>query len=910
MSMSEPLSAAQTERYFDEHYSVDDYYTEKQLCVGQWVGQGAAALGLAGEVSREDFSALLQGLDPHSKAVIIPAATHNHEHRAGWDSVFSAPKSVSLQALIDGDSRLIEAHARAVQRALVEIEGYALARYRHGQEDVVTANVVGAAFNHLAARPADDVRLPDPQLHTHVVLLNITRRPDGAWRSLNPIEIFGAQRHGSAIYRSELALEVQRLGYRIQVTKPDGTWELEGYTREQVMAFSQRRQQIEQGLAEAGYHGAKAAQIVALNSRQAKRDYDEAELKADWRKRAIEAGIDTAQHLQQALKHAHHMHVIGTADARESLNFALAHSTDRQAVVDRRELETAALQHGMGKVDLAAVRREITAQEAAQTLIRAGETTPRHPQGAWTTDQMLRLEQENLALVKGPAAPIAQAAEVQRWGAAKQLSAEQINAAKLALSSHHWATIVEGYAGAAKTFTVGAIRQFAEQHGVIVRGFGETTTAVKALRDAGLNAQTVASLLAHPLPAPTGPEIWFVDESSLATTRKTNQMLKIARQSGLARLVYVGDQQQHQGIEAGAPLRQFMAAGVPVAMLADIRRQHDPALREVVRTARDDGREAFDLLQAQGRITQIPEVKERYQRIAADYLAGHQARQNTLVVSPGNDERRALNTTIRELLVERGHVQEHGRRHQILVSRELTPAQIQHAGSYEAGDVIHAIGNRLQQRQGLLKNSYLTVEAVNRRAELLTLRTKDGRHLEVCPYQWERGTAEVFREETRMLAIGDRLQFRHPDHRRHIANAEFAVITATNTAEATIRLEGERPRELTLPFSALRHVDYGYTVTSFSSQGSTVDRVIINDDSMRSARLVNREQLYVSASRGRIDARIYTDDAEAVRLAVARDPKKEIALDAVKQQSARTLEPRQETTELQPQPSTGLRIGI
>jgi conjugative relaxase-like TrwC/TraI family protein len=100
MSMSHgALSAAQTETYFDEHYSQDDYYTQGQTCVGRWVGKGAAALGLGGDVCRDDFSALLQGIHPHSGAVLIPAATHNGEHRAGWDSVFSAPKSVSIQAL-------------------------------------------------------------------------------------------------------------------------------------------------------------------------------------------------------------------------------------------------------------------------------------------------------------------------------------------------------------------------------------------------------------------------------------------------------------------------------------------------------------------------------------------------------------------------------------------------------------------------------------------------------------------------------------------------------------------------------------------------------------------------------------------------------------------------------------------
>src|SRR5262249_48849710 len=154
---------------------------------------------------------------------------------------------------------LIEAHAKAVQTALAEVERYALARQRHGQEYVVSGNIVGASFNHLAARPADDVRLPDPQLHTHVVMLNMTRRPDGEWRSLDPVKIFNAQRLGSAVYRSELALEVQRLGYRINVTQADGAWEIDSYSRDQVMAFSSRRQQILNALAKEGYSGAKAA---------------------------------------------------------------------------------------------------------------------------------------------------------------------------------------------------------------------------------------------------------------------------------------------------------------------------------------------------------------------------------------------------------------------------------------------------------------------------------------------------------------------------------------------------------------------------------------------------------------------------------------------------------------------------
>ncbi len=909
MSISHALSAAQTATYFDEHYSQDEYYSQGQTCTGRWIGQGAAELGLAGDVSREDFSALLQGINPRSGAVLIPASTHNGEHRAGWDSVFSAPKSVSIQALIGGDGRLIPAHSRAVERALIEVEAYAMARQHGGREYVVTSNVIGAAFNHLAARPVDSVRLPDPQLHTHVVLLNMTRRPDGEWRSMDPVHIYGAQRLGSAVYRSELAREVQRLGYRIQVTAGDGAWELEGFTREQVMAFSNRRQDIQQRMAEQGLSGPKAAQIVALNSRQAKRDYEEAELKADWQRRAREMGIDAGQQLWQALGRGDMRNGNGV-DAQTALDFAKAHTTSRQAVVDRRELEAAALQHGMGQVNLDAMREQIGVQEQALRLIRAGKPSPDHPQGAYTTAEMLALERENLALVQtgsGQARAIAGIDEIERWSVAKGLYPDQTAAAKLMLSSNDWVTAIEGLAGSTKTTTVGAIREFAEAQGYVVRGFGMTSGSVKALREAGINAQTVASLLGNPLPSSLGPELWFVDESSLVATSKANELLKAARELGVERIVFVGDQRQHHAIEAGAPIRQFLADNLAVANLSIIRRQRDPELRRAVEAAPERPREAFELLQQQGRISEIADVKQRYQRIAADYLHAHQAGQTTLVVSPGNDERRALNHQIRTLLVAHGYVEKQGREQQILVRRDLTPAQITHAGSYQERDVVHLMGTRRQQRQGFGKDRYLTVEAVNRRGNSLTLGTADGRRIEASPAKWA-NAAEVYTQEARTLAVGDRLQFRTPDKKRDIANGQFATVIDLDAGQAMLRFDSKR--EVALPLSQLRHVDYGYCSTSHAAQGATVDRVIVNADSMRSVQLVNRKQFYVSISRARHDAHVYTDDAQALRRAVVREPKKEIALDAVKQRPTQELKPVRETSDLQPQQSQTQSIGM
>ena len=203
------LSAKQAESYYEEKYSQDDYYTEERRVVGRWFGNGAAALGLSGEVTTEAFRAVLRGLHPATLQVLVQQAGGYDDRRAGWDATFNAPKSVSIQALLGEDGRLLEAHRSSVSRALVELERYALSRQRGGSEWVVTENIVAARFDHVAARPsqssADDGYGPDPHLHTHVVIANMTRRPDGAWRGLDPIEIYRSQTFASAVYRSELA---------------------------------------------------------------------------------------------------------------------------------------------------------------------------------------------------------------------------------------------------------------------------------------------------------------------------------------------------------------------------------------------------------------------------------------------------------------------------------------------------------------------------------------------------------------------------------------------------------------------------------------------------------------------------------------------------------------------------------
>ena len=872
------LTAAQAETYYEEKYSRDDYYTEKQRVVGQWFGHGAEELGLSREVATEDFRAVLRGLRPVSGEVLVHKANGYPDRRAGWDATFNAPKSVSIQGLVGDDRRLIEAHRKAVSRALEELEQYALSRRRGGSEWVVTGNIVAARFDHIAARPASGVKDhygPDPHLHTHVVIANMTRRPDGQWRGLDPIEIYRAQSFATAVYRSELAREVQQLGYEVRIAGGDGRWELDGYAREQVMAFSRRRQDIEQALAREGLTGAEAAQKIAHRTRLAKDHRDEESLKAEWHSRALQYGIEVERLLSQSHRRGP-IQFRHPEKAGEAVRQSIDENSEREAVIDRRALEAKALQHAMGLVDLHRIRVESERLERNGRLIPAGDSV-NSPRGAYTTPEMIALERGNIELMRagqGRGAAISSPNEIRRWTSQRNLLSDQTAVAELTLASTDWITSIEGRAGASKTTTVGAIRQFAEDHGYAVYGFAPTTRAVKSLSEAGVSARTVASLLERHSARDASNEVWIVDESSLLPSRQVNRLLRKAREQSVARILFVGDQRQHHAIEAGRPIYQMQEAGMLVARLNTIRRQRDPELREAVtHAARGEIAAALAILERRGEIREVADTEQRRTAIAREYVAAHEAGQRVLVVSPANDERRELNKAIRAELIAQGHVSSRGTEQTILMNRGLSGAQRAMAYNYEEGDVIRF--TRGSKQFAIAKGDYAHVEKVDRDANMLTVNMGDWRRVQYNPVRLF--SVELFREEQRIFARGDRIQFRAPDRALAVANGELATIKSIDAQRAVMRLDNGK--EMTVALQRLRHIDHGYASTSHSAQGATVDQVIVDIDTRLSPELVNRKQFYVSISRARKAVAIYTSDRSQLPRALNRSREKSMALE-------------------------------
>ncbi|MHC5863282.1 MobF family relaxase, partial [Nostoc sp.] len=279
------LTAANVSSEMAVNYFIKNYY---HLGKSLWSGQGAEKLGLSGAVDDEEaFKNIIEGLTPDGKEQLNARAVKGKgfERRAALDCTFSAPKSVSLMALVGGDTRLIDAHHQALKQVLQLIEQrYAYTRVTddNGRHRVKTGNLVVAQFDHIESRELD------PHLHTHCLLMNMTQTPDGRWLSLGNNEIFANKKFLGMAYQSYLAREVLKLGYEIEPLK-HGQFDIKGFKEQDLETFSKRRQQI---IALAGANSSWAErEKIWDDTRQRKQKLPESELVAFWKEEAAALGI-------------------------------------------------------------------------------------------------------------------------------------------------------------------------------------------------------------------------------------------------------------------------------------------------------------------------------------------------------------------------------------------------------------------------------------------------------------------------------------------------------------------------------------------------------------------------------------------------------------------------------------------
>ena len=858
---------------------------------GKWMGHGAELLGLRGAVGQHQFERMLEG---HLPGGIEIARKPDGTHRPGNDLSFHAPKSVSELALVAGDTRLILAHDRAVEKALGWIEqNHVFARLgQGGKTRELVGNITVAAFRHSTSRPVHGVT--DPHLHTHCVAINAILRGDFKWCAAN----LGMDKDwvlaAGAIYRMELALEVQKFGYQIDIGR-DGFFEIRGVSLEAIHEGSGRSNQMVEELRKQNKTRADAttAEKDALNLklRESKSKDTAEELLGKWKERFAEYGLEQVK--RDALERVaayeagtsktaagthEATHQTQAQAATAAVQSAIRHLSERESAFTQSAIIGAAAEFGLGKV----ATRDI--EKALQREVADGRLLPA-TNDRFTTQAAIAREQSFVARInhgKDSIAPITAAVhETLATATGKVLSPDQRAAAAHITQSPDRFTAIQGRAGAGKTTSMEAVREAAEASGFKVVGLAPTHKAAQELRAAGISdTRTVAAVIRQFRDNKTvePSTLYIVDEAGMIPARDAAELVAAIERTG-GRAAFVGDTRQLQAVEAGSPFRQLQEQ-TQAAELNEIRRQTNQQLKEAVQAfAVGDAARGAEL--AQGFMNEVP----------ADEIASHAAgaytsltpeeRAGTLVITGTNAMRAEINEQIRDHMKEAGELGPQEITSAQLQKIDLTREQAKHSYNYSPGQIVSF--QRDYERgvsEPVERGRQYEVTSVDRDHNRVTLTDREsGQQIEWSPKQAAKVTLSTQSEIG--LSDGDRVVFKSTDHERGITNGNRGTVIQSG---AELYVAFDKGGVLTLDPTKPEHLEYAYATTVHSAQGATCDRVIVAAPS--ESLTATAEQGYVSLSRARQDALVFTDDKAALGEKWGMERVKENALEVVAEKSA------------------------
>lgn len=877
--ISSPKDAAS---YYSDLAKAAEYYGGETV-PSQWLGQGAELQSLNGPVIEEDLVQQLEGkvIDSTGERQLGVFRNGELQHRAGYDFTVSAPKSVSIEALVFDNKAVLEAHNAAVKEAFNYLESNA-AQSRINGKMVQTGNLTAASYQHVSSRAGD------PQLHTHLLISNVTFDNHGKAYSLSSERLFQFRTTADSVYHNRLSHELQRLGYNVNHDR-NGHVELANYSADSIRDFSTRTKEITDALQARGFtvesapHALKES--VKLSTRQSKNLPETREAHADrWRSQAEALNVTPAAAQAPANEPE------PSESAHAALSQAIAHLSERTAIWNERDLHSEAARFSGGGATWGDISEAIEAAESRGDLLR--EST--HGEPARFTTASARAAETSMisALEAGRGShqsimnPREFDAALARYEASKgfTLTNEQRGAAEMILTGRDTFQSIQGLAGTGKTTLLEFVGTAAESKGWRVIGHSNGASQAATLqRESGIESTTTAShLLTAEGAKPSRDltrELRIMDEAGLAGQRDFSRVLATTESAG-ARTVFLGDAMQHQSVEAGRSF-ELASAHMPTATLGrdSIRRQRTPETRQAVAHILGGSHEkavksipCVTATQAQDALPTAASRDDRrtaaradnsrvIQRLAADYASLRPVdRERTLVLTSTNRDRAALNSAIRAELKSHGELGP-GTEARTLTKVGLTRQKLQHAANFSPGQVVELQAD--SRRQELARGSQWTI--TGQRAGSLEVMDASGHSRTIDP---SRCRLQVYAVDRRELSVGDRLRWSE-NHRAQradrplepglvVKNGESCTVADVSPGRVTlVTSDGEA---IKIDPSSPQKLDYAYVSTSHSAQGRTVDSVMIHHNTEAGAH--GQREAYVDLTRARDSVTLYTQDAE------------------------------------------------
>lgn len=908
-----------------EYYAADNYYTlENGTDQSLWEGRGAQALGLEGKVDAGQFERILDGKLPDGSS--LDAA--RGEHRSGFDLTFSAPKSVSLIALLGKDERVVEAFRASVSRTLAWAEkNLAQARVWQDGRQVTenTGNLLVATYLHDVSRELD------PQLHVHAVVANATLASDDKWHALKNDQIWQHQRTLGAVHNAYLREGLERLGYEtIAARNPVlGEFEIAGVSRAQIEAFSDRRAQILAALEKDDRSSPREREIAALATRRAKEpELDCQERGKLWEAKAAKVGLNLQPIIAVAVERSSRgetlwsrvvegvrgIHNKGLAvaatmgltprsgdalvperkGALSPQDFAAAQAVasavrdlgENEAGFDRLDLLRAALER-RGPVNADVIEARIAHLQDKGLLL--GDERMVTPAGMLALEQRAAREVEvgrNAvpAFADRPTAALRTQQTAMDLGM-RPLNSGQLRAAIDILSTSDRVHLVQGGAGTGKSASLMPVAALLRNEGKQVHALAiATRTAREFGEKLGVEGRSVAAFLARHRPvldgianpeqaADTARELrgaWIlVDETSLVGTEQFEKLVRLANIAGAERLVMVGDTKQLQAIAAGKPFQQAQQAGTPTSAVTENLRAASPQMKAVAEAlGRNDLPGAFAALK--DRTLELSR-REGVETAAAFWVGkSPEEREQTLLLTMSRAMRSALNVAVQEQRADNGELGRKAHVQTVLDRVTITKEGARQMRAYREGHIVTFNSNL--RTQGIVRGERGRVLEAD--GQTVRLEMQDGRTKSFVPHRLPHNlgydAVSVFAEKQVALHAGDPVRWTANDHDRGLANSDVARVESVDKNGVSVSTRDGEVIDLKRGDPMLERLDLAYAVNAHIAQGMTArDGIMVlseNEKMLNSAR-----GFLVAATRFTGEATLIVDNARNIERAVGRN---------------------------------------
>ncbi|MBS1585842.1 MAG: relaxase domain-containing protein [Bacteroidetes bacterium] len=867
--MVQSRAAGHAKAYFANALSKADYYVADQELVGAWQGRLAERLGIGGDMTKEAFYAMCDNLHPLTGKRLTPRT--KDDRTIGYDINFHCPKSVSILHVFAKDDHILKAFQHSVTETMRDIETDSMTAVRKGKavSNRQTGELAWAHFVHQTARPVEGFA-PDPHLHSHCFVFNATwdneekRYKAGQFRDIKK-----DMPYYQSLFQKRLADKLFSLGYGIRRTEK--SFEVENVPQNVISLFSKRTDEIGRIAKEKGITDAKELGELGARTRAKKqKGASMGELQELWREQIETIGNGGSDAGEKTVRFA--AKETPSLTAQQCVDYALSHCFERASVMPERRLLETACRFGLGNGSVS-VREIAQAFKADKGIIRINEKG----QSVCTTKEVLQEERRMVELAKegrGKFPPL------YRQAPPLALNGQQAAAVTHILTTSDMVSIVKGGAGTGKTTLMREAHEKIKAAGkqmIVVAPTAQASRGV--LKNEGfVEAETVAKLLIDKkMQENLKGQVLWVDEAGLLGTKDMTALLEIATKQN-ARLVLGGDTRQHASVIRGDALRILNTiAGIQAAEVSKIYRQQNEQYRAAVEDlSKGDVKNGFDKLAEMGAIKTIDPMNAP-KELAADYVDYVAKGKSALVISPTHEQGEAVTDEIRLRLREKGLIGKKEITVARLTNTNMTEAQKSDGRNYEPGQVIQFS----QNVPGIKRGSVWMVAQADGKTVQLQNATGEAK---ILPLQNSKAY-EVYRQADIHLSKGDKVRITRngfDEDKKRLNNGQMLeVVSVSKKGNITLRsLQNEEGQNLYTLNRNFGHIAHAHCITSHASQGNQAKKVFIYQPSATFA-ATDAKQFYVSVSRGREGAAIYTDDRQALLAHAAELGERRSALELV-----------------------------